>query len=132
MEFMTSTSTLCSTMTTQVPSRAVEPTLHFFHATLEVSYGDRTVRLTRKEYGILLELHVSQGRVCSREVLLANVWGRDVFVDSRTIDRHVVQLRRKIQHLSQQDLHVDTIWGVGYRLRMPHASSQESLESSSE
>ncbi|GJL53955.1 MAG: hypothetical protein NPIRA02_10870 [Nitrospirales bacterium] len=112
-------------MTKHDPPCAVEPTLHFYQAALEVSYRDRTVRLTRKEYGILLELHAGKGRVCSREELLVNVWGRDVFVDSRTIDRHVVQLRRKIQRLSQQDLHVDTIWGVGYRLQVTNASTQE-------
>ncbi|GJL49622.1 MAG: hypothetical protein NPIRA01_08490 [Nitrospirales bacterium] len=118
-----------ATLVKQEGPYSAKHTLQFHQATLDVSYADRTVRLTRKEYGILLELHADQGRVCSREELLANVWGCDVFVDLRTIDRHIVKLRRKIQYLNQQDLHVDTIWGVGYRLRVSNVSSDEISES---
>jgi len=105
----------------------------YFHGTsMEVSCQSHTVRLTRKEYGILLELYAGQGRVCSRESLLVKVWGPNVFVDSRTIDRHIVQLRRKMHCLSRQELHVDTIWGIGYRLRIVNAMANDSLDSSPE
>ena len=66
---------------------------------LSVSCFSRTVKLTRKEFQIFLALHASIGRVCSREELLAKVWGNNVFVESRTIDRHVVQLRRKLKKI---------------------------------
>jgi len=102
--------------------------LKFYEATMEVSYVNHAVKLTRKEYGILLELHAGQGRVCSREELLVKVWGRHVFVDLRTIDRHVVQLRRKIKMLSHEEIQVDTIWGIGYRLRETNAIRNESID----
>ena len=91
--------------------------LYFHHETLEVSYKNRTVQLTRKEFLILIELHSSLGCVCSRQELLAKVWGEGVFVDARTIDRHVVRLRRKLKTIKHPTLCVDTVWGIGYRLR---------------
>ena len=91
--------------------------LDFHHETLEVSYQRRIVRLTRKEFQILVELHAGLGGVCSREELLAKVWGDNVFVDARTIDRHVVRLRRKLKDIEHPTLCVDTVWGIGYRLR---------------
>ena len=110
----------------------VRRVLRFDEVTRAVSYLNRSVKLTRKEYGILIELYLVQGRVCSREELLVKDWGRDVFVDVRTIDRHVVPLRRKMKSLSRKELHVDTIWGIGYRLRMVNAIVNDAWDSSPE
>ncbi|GJL66831.1 MAG: hypothetical protein NPIRA05_18020 [Nitrospirales bacterium] len=121
-----------STLHTQEKQDTDGHGVHFHEAGMEVSYRSHTVRFTRKEYRILLELYAAEGHVCSREELLTNVWGHKVFVDLRTIDRHVVQLRRKIKKISQQELHIDTVWGIGYRLRVPSGISRDSMESSPE
>lgn len=97
--------------------------LEFHEMTREVFYRERKIRLTRKEYHILLVLYDESNGICSREALLANVWGQDVFVEPRTIDRHIVKLRRKLQSLSLSDFAIDTVWGIGYRLRIIDPSS---------
>ena len=83
---------------------------------LELSYSDRSVRLTRKEFDILMELISDPGRVFSRQELLTQVWGDEIFVDLRTVDAHVVKLRRKIKGLGENVTTIETVWGLGYRL----------------
>ena len=83
---------------------------------LELSYSDRSVRLTRKEFDILMELISDPGRVFSRPELLTQVWGDEIFVDLRTVDAHVVKLRRKIKRLGENVPTIETVWGLGYRL----------------
>ena len=83
---------------------------------LELSSSDRSVRLTRKEFDIMKELISDPGRVFSRQELLTQVWGDEIFVDVRTVDAHVVKLRRKIKKLGENVLAIETVWGLGYRL----------------
>ena len=72
--------------------------------------GER-VDLTRKEFDLLAHLVSEPGRVFSRAQLLEAVWGYPGDVDSRTVDVHVAQLRRKLG----RDCPVATIRGVGYK-----------------
>lgn len=85
---------------------------------LSVSCQGCTIKLTRTEFRILRELLMAVDHVCARGELLGKVWGQKVFVEPRTIDRHVVQLRRKLKQLGQRELSLETVWGTGYRLRL--------------
>lgn len=84
-----------------------------------VSYEGREVRLTRKELRLLEELARNEGRVMLREVLLDRIWGLTYYGDSRTLDVHIRRLRQK---LGNPNL-IETITGVGYRLRGPGIGS---------
>ena len=68
----------------------------------------------KKEYEVLLYLAEREGRAVSRETLLAAVWGSDTHVVDRTVDVHVAKIRDK---LGPHAGYVETIKGVGYRLR---------------
>jgi len=70
------------------------------------------VLLTAKEFGLLHALMLRSGRVMTRDRLLADVWGGDVTVTSRTIDTHLKRLREKLGPAG--DL-IETVRGVGYR-----------------
>ena len=74
--------------------------------------GD-SVDLTVKEYELLLLLARHPGRSFSRAYLLDRVWGDDYEGGDRTVDTHIVRLRRKLGRAG--DLIV-TVWGVGYRM----------------
>ncbi|NNF03837.1 MAG: response regulator transcription factor [Rhodothermales bacterium] len=74
--------------------------------------NDEGVRLARKEFDLLFFFASRPGKVFSRQELLDQVWGRDVYVVDRTIDVHVRKIREKIG----QD-YIETIKGVGYRFR---------------
>lgn len=81
-------------------------------STFSVRCQGRDVRLTRKEFALLLELARNQGRVMTREVLLDRVWGMIYYGDSRTLDVHIRRLRQKLGDPSL----IETVTGIGYRL----------------
>jgi DNA-binding response OmpR family regulator len=69
------------------------------------------VRPTAKEFDLLWYLVENQGLVLSRAQILSAVWGYDYFGESRTVDVHVRQLRKKLEGFP-----IETVWGVGYRV----------------
>ncbi|MBS4035506.1 MAG: response regulator transcription factor [Ignavibacterium sp.] len=68
----------------------------------------------RKEFELLYYLANNPGRVFSREVLLKDVWGANVYVVDRTVDVHVRKIREKLENFSEL---IETIKGVGYRFK---------------
>jgi DNA-binding response OmpR family regulator len=79
-----------------------------------VTVQHKAIELTMKEYGMLIVLMSAHGRVLSREQLLERVWGYDRSLDiqTRTVDLHVSQLRKKLGADGQRLI---TVKGVGYR-----------------
>lgn len=73
--------------------------------------GDE-VALTPKEFDLLTALVQARGLVLTREQLLEKVWGYTFLGDSRTIDVHVRQLRRKLGDACP----IETVWGTGYKV----------------
>jgi two-component system phosphate regulon response regulator PhoB len=78
----------------------------------QVSVAGETVDLTPLEFRLLAHLMERPGRVLSRDHLLEEVWGSEVYVADRTVDTHIKRLRSKLG----SDI-IETIRGVGYRLR---------------
>ena len=88
----------------------------------EVHVGDEEVRLAPKEFDLLWELLDHRGIVLTRDQLLERVWGYTFAGDTRTVDVHVRQIRRKLGDASP----IVTVWGVGYKVaseRTPAASA---------
>jgi DNA-binding response OmpR family regulator len=83
----------------------------------EVRLEGEPVTLRAKEYDLLVELARKPGFVFKREQLLQDVWGYDFFGDSGTIDVHVRRLRAKLHDDSQNPRFIETVWGVGYRMK---------------
>ncbi|MEM9355961.1 MAG: phosphate regulon transcriptional regulator PhoB [Pseudomonadota bacterium] len=78
-----------------------------------VTRGPREVRLGPTEFRLLEFLMESPGRVLSRSQLLDGVWGRDAFVDERTVDVHIGRLRKAIVRGKERDP-IRTVRGAGY------------------
>jgi phosphate regulon transcriptional regulator PhoB len=83
----------------------------------EVRMKNRPVELTPKEFELLATLVGAPGRVFGREELLDLVWGRDGFVEPRTVDVHVARLRGKFAAARLEEPGIETVRGVGYRFR---------------
>lgn len=83
----------------------------------EVRVQGRRVEVTPKEFELLASLVGSPGRVFRREELLDLVWGRDAFVEPRTVDVHVARLRAKFTAARLPAPPIETVRGIGYRLR---------------
>jgi two-component system alkaline phosphatase synthesis response regulator PhoP len=78
----------------------------------EVMVNDDEVQLAPKEFDLLWELLDHRGLVLTRDQLLERVWGYTFAGDTRTVDVHVRQLRRKLGDASP----IVTVWGVGYKV----------------
>jgi DNA-binding response OmpR family regulator len=85
----------------------------------QVRQKGRVVELTRKEFDLVAVLAGSPGRVFGRDELLDLVWGRDGFVEPRTVDVHLARLRGKFAAAKVPDPGIETVRGVGYRFREP-------------
>ena len=68
--------------------------------------------LTLKEYDLLVLLASHPGRAFSRDFLLERLWGDDYEGFDRTVDTHIMRLRKKLGPIGEK---VVTVWGVGYR-----------------
>ena len=78
-----------------------------------VTVGDQDVRLTAKEFLLLLYLVQHRGRVLSRDLLLTDVWGYHYTGGTRTVDVHIRRLREKMPVLTDA---IETIKQFGYKL----------------
>ncbi|RMD96033.1 MAG: DNA-binding response regulator [Calditrichaeota bacterium] len=81
----------------------------------QVKLDGRAVKLTKKEFEVLVYLAQRPGRVITRDTLLDNIWGYDVVVTDRTIDVHIRKIREKLG-TRYMNL-IETIKGVGYRFK---------------
>jgi DNA-binding response OmpR family regulator len=79
----------------------------------QVRVNDDPIELRNKEFELLLSFAENPEIVLSRERLLELVWGYDFLGETRTVDVHVAQLRKK---LSGSSVQIETVTGVGYRL----------------
>ena len=83
-----------------------------------VKRGESEVALTPKEFDLLLALIRRRGAVASRLELLKEVWGHQAEVMTRTVDIHIAELRRKLEHDPSTPKHILTVWKAGYRLQV--------------
>jgi len=91
---------------------------------LEINRANRTVMkdgkevsLSLKEFELLALLSSKPGRVFSRERLLQKIWGYDFVGETRTVDVHIRQLRKKIENDDKRPEYILTVRGLGYKFR---------------
>jgi DNA-binding response OmpR family regulator len=82
----------------------------------EVTRGGERVALTAKEFDLLAFLAAHPRQVFSRDQLMDRVWDYSASIDTGTVTVHIRRLREKIEHRPSQPRHLQTVWGVGYRL----------------
>ncbi len=82
-----------------------------------VERAGQPVELTATEFALLRQLAERAGQAVGREELIRGVWGYDFEGDARTIDVHVRHLREKLEADPARPEHIETVRGVGYRLK---------------
>lgn len=80
-----------------------------------VTVNGQDLQLRPKEFGLLVTLAMEPGKVFQRQELLDTVWGKDVFVDERTVDVHISWLRGKLSDAGLTHDCIRTVYGAGYR-----------------
>ena len=83
--------------------------------TYRVTRSGENIKLGPIEFKLLATFLEKPGKVWSRDALLDRVWGRDIYVDTRTVDVHIGRLRRALCKNGEEDL-VRTVRGAGYAL----------------
>src|SRR3954469_21460812 len=91
----------------------------------EVTVAGEHVQLAPKEFDLLWELLDHRGLVLTRDQLLERVWGYTFAGDTRTVDVHVRQLRRKLGDASP----IVTVWGVGYKVAPARDAAKDAARS---
>ncbi len=89
---------------------------------VEVNFSDHTaqndgdeLQFTALEFDILQYFIKHRGRTVSRKQLLRDVWGISGDITTRTIDRHVASLRKKIEPDADDPTFIETVYGIGYK-----------------
>jgi two-component system alkaline phosphatase synthesis response regulator PhoP len=118
---------------TEVTSRGGRPievgTLRMDLRRREASVGERRLSLRAREFDLLVALARDPGVVLTRDGLLEGVWGTDFPGETRTVDVHIAELRKK---LGEDGPTIETVRGMGYRLvppertRLPVSDEQSS------
>lgn len=86
-------------------------------AALSAEREGREIDLTPREIAMLTLLSEQQGKAVTRDRFLDECWGVDYFPDSRTLDQHILMLRKKIERDPAHPEIIETVRGVGYRFR---------------
>jgi DNA-binding response OmpR family regulator len=103
--------------TTPAAERIEVGELRLDAASREVHRAGRALQLTVKEFDLLWFLASNPNRVFSRDQLMDRVWGYTAARDTGTVTVHVRRLREKIERDPSRPRLLETVWGVGYRLR---------------
>ena len=82
----------------------------------EARRGAQPLDLTLTEFKLLGAFVKNRGRVLSRQQLLDAAWGPGTVLSDRTVDNHIVNLRRKIERVPAEPQHLVSVRGLGYRL----------------
>ena len=81
----------------------------------EVKKGGQPIYLTALEFSLLHFLIQNLDQVVSRDTILDEVWGRDVYIQPRTVDKHIAELRKKIEKNPSSPKYIIGVRGVGYK-----------------
>jgi DNA-binding response OmpR family regulator len=82
---------------------------------LRARRGRETIELSLRDVKVLVLLHSHRGRVLDRNTIFNHCWGEDYFPDSRSLDQHISQLRKRIEIDPKKPAIIRTVHGAGYR-----------------
>ena len=89
--------------------------LRINQAAHQVFLDDNEIILTRKEFELLYFLADNREIVYSKEQLYDRIWGEDMYGDMKTVAVHIKRLREKIEKNPSEPVHIQTVWGTGYK-----------------
>jgi len=84
----------------------------------KLNFQDQSVSLTKKQSQLMKYLLDNEGDVVSRQAITHDVWGYDFVGESRTLDVHIKELRKKLHKISNKNNQIETIHGIGYQLNL--------------
>ncbi len=83
-----------------------------------VYVGNKEVKLTNKEFELLLFLATNPNMVFNKDILFDRIWGMDSMGDTATVTVHINRIRDKIEEDCAKPRYIETVWGAGYRFKI--------------
>ncbi|MFA6808080.1 MAG: response regulator transcription factor, partial [Eubacteriales bacterium] len=83
-----------------------------------VYVNEKEIKLTNKEYELLVFLATNPNIVFTKERLFDRIWGMTALGESATVIVHINRLREKIENDSSNPQYIETVWGAGYRFKV--------------
>lgn len=83
-----------------------------------ITVEGKPVELTSKEFDILLFMARNPNKVFSKDQLFDRIWGLEAFGDTTTVTVHIGKIREKTESDPKNPQYIETVWGVGYRLKI--------------
>lgn len=96
----------------QVGNIRVNPKTH------RVYVNGEEIEFKNKEYELLLFLITNPDIVFNKDVLYERIWGMEAYGDIKTVAVHINRLREKIEKDPSNPIHIETVWGAGYRFKV--------------
>jgi len=115
----------CYAAKPQPPAEFTMDDLIVVPAELRARRGDKVIDLSPRDVRLLQLLHDHAGEALDRNVLFRYGWGEDYFPNSRTLDQHISQLRKRVERDPRHPTLIRTVHGVGYRYEVPDRESSE-------
>lgn len=84
----------------------------------QVFINEKEVSLAQKEFDLLFHMAQHPNMVFGKDELFESIWGLDSLGDSATVTVHIRRIREKIEFNPSKPQYVETVWGVGYRIRV--------------
>ena len=100
----------------QLPEKLSYAGLTLYPTDNRVTYNDKPVSLTAKEFGLLVLFMEHPQKVYSKANLYESVWNEEYCFEDNTVSVHVSNLRAKLKKATGADL-IETVWGIGYRMK---------------
>ena len=91
--------------------------IRLLKATFEAACGEKSVRLSKKEYHILQLLLRHPKKIYTKEELFEQVWEESYLPGDNTLNTHLSNLRKKLAQLDPTEEYIETVWGLGVRLK---------------
>lgn len=82
-----------------------------------VTVNGNLIKLTAREYEILLLMMSSPNKVFTKANLFESVWNEKFYGDDNTINVHLSNIRNKLYKANPTEMYIETIWGMGYKLK---------------
>ncbi len=96
----------------QVGNVRINPKAH------RVYVAEKEIEFKNKEYELFVFLVTNPDVIFSKEVLYERIWGMDAYGDIKTVAVHINRLREKIEKDPSNPIHIQTVWGAGYRFKV--------------
>lgn len=87
------------------------------HSDFSVTCNGRNVELSAHEFELLWMLMKNAGRVCTKSVIYDTVWNDENSADDNTLNVHISKLRKKLKECNPDSDYIETVWGIGYRMK---------------